>query len=156
MQAQSSALQIAETPYLKLQPTCLVSDSPNPHESLTRQLLPQIQTSTISYYILLLCDSISVDDDDDDDDDMTARVYEGWAVKRHVYGNYLEDIPPALYQYMLDHPNQSYGPDLIAASAVCCSAALCAVILRLVSRLVVNVGFGKDDYTIVVALVRSI
>nr|POE87249.1 fumagillin dodecapentaenoate synthase [Quercus suber] len=41
-----------------------------------------------------------------------------WAARRDVHGVYVEIVPPMEYQYMLDHPNQSYRPDLIAAFAI--------------------------------------
>lgn len=61
-------------------------------------------------------------------------------------------LPPSAIQYQEEHINDNDKPSLIAASAICLSAAYIAVSLRLVSRYVARNALGADDYTILIAL----
>ena len=61
-------------------------------------------------------------------------------------------LPASVIQYQEEHINDNKKPSLIAASAICLSAAYIAVSLRLVSRYVARNALGADDYTILIAL----
>ena len=61
-------------------------------------------------------------------------------------------LPASAIQYQEEHINETKKPNLIAASAICLSAAYVAVALRFVARRIARNALGADDYTIVVAL----
>ena len=61
-------------------------------------------------------------------------------------------LPASVIQYQEEHINDNKKPSLIAASAICLSAAYIAVSLRFLSRYVARNALGADDYSILVAL----
>lgn len=68
-----------------------------------------------------------------------------------LYTRCFTKMTSALY-YQEGHINETKKPNLIAASAICLSAAYVAVGLRFLSRRLAPTPLGADDYTIVVAL----
>ena len=62
---------------------------------------------------------------------------------------------PAELMYMEKHITDDRRPDVIVANAMCLGIALIAVVLRIWSRRLAKVQFGLDDYSVVLALVRS-
>ena len=65
----------------------------------------------------------------------------------------LYPLTPAQIAYQEAHINETLQPNIIAATAVCMTAAYTAVALRFISRSVGRVKLGKDDYSIIIALV---
>ena len=61
-------------------------------------------------------------------------------------------FPTSAISYQEQHVNQNKKPDLIAASAICLSAAYIAVALRFISRRRGRNSLEADDYTVVLAL----
>lgn len=61
-------------------------------------------------------------------------------------------LPTSAISYQEQHIHDNKKPDLIAASAICLSAAYIAVALRFVSRRRARNALGADDYAVVLAL----
>ncbi|PVH91288.1 hypothetical protein DM02DRAFT_636221 [Periconia macrospinosa] len=62
-------------------------------------------------------------------------------------------LSPADLKYQQDHINDTLQPNIYAACFICLPAAFIAVGLRFLSRPMTASGFGKDDWTIVLALI---
>ena len=61
-------------------------------------------------------------------------------------------LPTSAISYQEQHVDENKKPDLIAASAICLSAAYIAVALRFLSRRRARNSLQADDYSVVVAL----
>ncbi|KAI9753411.1 MAG: hypothetical protein M4579_005183 [Chaenotheca gracillima] len=61
-------------------------------------------------------------------------------------------LSPEATKYQLAHIQDDRGPGFVVSVSIVVSLATVAVIGRLAARLVTKVGFGLDDYSIVVAL----
>jgi hypothetical protein len=62
-------------------------------------------------------------------------------------------LPPEEIHYQEQHASDNRQPDIIAAVAVCLSAAVISVILRLVARRLLKIRLQLDDWLILIALV---
>ena len=65
----------------------------------------------------------------------------------------MDQISPADLQYQKDHFNDTQAPSVLVACAISFALAGIAVVLRVLSRRVINAALGKDDYMIFAALV---
>ncbi|KAJ5708018.1 hypothetical protein N7488_007819 [Penicillium malachiteum] len=64
----------------------------------------------------------------------------------------MSDISAGELEYMEQHPNADRAPGIIACGVICLSFAVAAVSMRLISRRMVGLSLGLDDYTILLAL----
>ena len=56
--------------------------------------------------------------------------------------------------YQFSHPGDDIGYQVIVSAVVCSVASIFAVLLRLYARRLTKNGLGKDDYMMILALVR--
>jgi hypothetical protein len=61
-------------------------------------------------------------------------------------------LSPESLKYQTENIRDDRGPSFVASVATVCVFATIAVVLRMGARLRTKVGWGADDYTIVVAL----
>lgn len=64
-------------------------------------------------------------------------------------------ISPATAEYQLAHANQSRTGQLIDSTAALSALATVLVLARFIIRLYTKVGLKADDWTILIALVRT-
>ena len=64
---------------------------------------------------------------------------------------------PEMLQDLADqlaHPGDDQGYQVIASAVICSVVSILAVVLRLYARGLTKSGLGKDDYMMLLALVR--
>ncbi|KAE9363383.1 hypothetical protein N431DRAFT_450160 [Stipitochalara longipes BDJ] len=64
-------------------------------------------------------------------------------------------LSPAELAYQEAHINDNLQPSVIIATAICLAGAYVSVVLRFASRFIGHTPLGKDDYTIVLALIPA-
>jgi uncharacterized membrane protein YhaH (DUF805 family) len=62
-------------------------------------------------------------------------------------------LPAEVVEYQIAHADDDRLPAVVVAIAVCYSAAVISVVLRLISRRLVKASLQGDDWLILVALV---
>ncbi|KAJ5734187.1 hypothetical protein N7493_002973 [Penicillium malachiteum] len=68
----------------------------------------------------------------------------------------MSDISAGELEYMEQHPNADRAPGILACGIICLTFAVAAVSMRLISRRMVGLSLGLDDYTILLALILYI